>query len=108
MAKKYRKIQESQSVDYYDLESNLNNVIKTLETWKDQYGGDACLNFSVYDDYGTYCIDITLNWKRHETDKERTARLKKAKQACDRRTQNALDKVAKEKLEYERLKEKYG
>lgn len=106
MAKQYRKINESKMFDEYDLEGSINGIIITLEEWKKKYGGDAHLTIGAH--YNGDGIEIELTWTREETEKERATRLQQAKKCRDGKAQLVLANIAKEKLEYVRLKEKYG
>jgi hypothetical protein len=106
MSKKYRQVQESKQMDSYDLEGTLDAVIVTLQAWKLRFG--AAARVSLWNDNESYGTKVELSWTRQETDKERDTRLKQAQRWRKRIANSKIEAEAQEKLEYKRLKEKYG
>lgn len=98
--------------DRWNFEGSLDSVIEMLKQYEDKYSAEysnlkLVYEYGKYDDGDSSCYHALYGY-REETDKEYAKRISMEAKAKERKK---LDKAAvekRERLEYLRLKEKYG
>lgn len=112
--KKINKEEEIQSLSLYDLDGEIDNTIKTLQSIKDR--NQNCIKIYLDHDYeidydGTRRYYFTVTGERLETNEEFNERkeiLEKQRLAeKERKRAEKLAKEEKERKEFERLKAKF-
>ena len=83
---------------------SLKHVKECIEQLIEDYGDDAVLEV---DSTGYEHLEVIVKWQREETDTEREKRLHQAHLRRERQKKIDIQKVTRERKEYERLKKKF-
>ena len=101
---KPRKVIERKSIDVYDLQGPIPEIIERLQKiLKEKPSAKIDLSYSFDDG-----MEAEIFYERDETEQELQARLKRAAQARQRQKDARIQKEAREKEMYEKLKKKFG
>lgn len=113
-------VRETMEVNRYDFDGTADNVKANIDLIVEKARakgmvGDGYFDFDVERDYDYYMLNVTYNFDRAETDRERTAREQaeaKAKEVATEKRKKAAEarklKKDAEYAEFLRLKEKFG
>ena len=102
---KPRKVIERKSIDVYDLEGPIPEIVERLQKILEEKPS-AKIDLINMGDYDS--IEALIVYERDETEQELQARLKRAAQARQRQKDARIQKEALEKEIYEKLKKRYG
>lgn len=109
MGKKYKEINDYTDIGHHIYSHlTLAGLRQACEDLIDEYGEDAWITLEGHsDNWDAGWVEVTLNWTRKETDKEREARLKAMRKNREeiKRIEAIQDRLDRE--EYERLRAKF-
>jgi len=105
MAKKQIVARFDRTLNIYELEGRLIDVIAELQLKVDAYGPETELEL----EYGYEGIaDIIITYPEEETDKELERRLARGRKKREKNKAERVKKEARDRKELERLQKKYG
>lgn len=88
------------SISAYDFEGTLDDVIKTLNKFKEDYPDGDPLRIDV--SYGGYDDDYAFNLQKYRLETDEECKAREEREAADKARWDAQDKI-----KYEELKKKF-